>query len=99
MFHNTVKLKNEALKQAQEKTESQAKVVKHFFIKNQDRLFTPWEVWEQAFSEPRPLITSVRRTMTDLTHEWYLEKTETQEVDRYNVPNYCWRYSPQKQLF
>lgn len=90
--YNTTNLKGEHLKEATAKTESQSKRIMKFFSEHPKSMFTPFEVCKYVFNDSCP-VTSCRRSLTDLTNEGLLRKTNTQKIGNYGAFNYTWRLS------
>jgi hypothetical protein len=69
VFHDTVPLPEEQLEKARTKAESQKEKILTIFRSNPNRWFTPYQVQEiyQMVYDENILITSVRRSITDLT--------------------------------
>ena len=90
-FYNTINLKLEDLKRAQVKAKYQKDRIL-LIMETLGGKFTPYEVqiiynnwWPQT-----ALITSIRRSMTNLTKEDKLEKLEVMKEERYGKPNHYW---------
>lgn len=63
-----------------------------FFQTFRDDLFTPDEVWNNAFTDQnRPLLTNVRRSITNLTKAGKLVKTDYMKVGMYGKKCHSWR--------
>ena len=91
-FYNTIFLNGKELKTAHKKTKGQEKLVLNFFRKNYKKMFTPCEVWKYAEKKTKKNIplTSIRRTITDLTTRGLLTKTCFQKIGIYGSKNHCW---------
>ena len=88
-YHNTTRERGRALRQFEEKARSQDSRILRFFQTYLFGEFTPEEVRKHT-SLDCPL-TSVRRSMTNLTKVGRLIKTGRQEESSYGRPAYCWR--------
>ena len=88
-FHNTTDLKEKELINANKRANLQEQKILKFFEASQYNSYTPSEVW-LAFGQQWPL-TSVRRSITNLTNEGYLIKLKEQRVGFYGEKNYCWK--------
>ena len=88
-YYNTTSQKGEQLKVAWKKTESQDnKVMEYFNIHNKA---TPSEVWLHFNRhEGNVPITSIRRSITNLTSYNMLSKTENKKEGIYGRPEYVW---------
>jgi len=96
LFHNTVVLYGDALKQAQQKCIGQNWEVLQVFNEAPDQSFTAWQMYDNIHMKARHgqcepmLITSVRRAITRLTKMGYLEKQFTVQ-ERHKAPNYLFQ--------
>lgn len=90
MYYNTTNLVSMKLKEAILNAETQNEKIKVFFQSKPNELFTPCEVLKCVFDNKIP-ITSVRRSMTNLTNSHVLEKTNAQKIGIYGKVNYCWK--------
>ena len=94
-FFNTTNLTGKALISAIESSNSQdARVIKYFMSHTIGWLlgFSPSQVWSSEFDKA-PL-TSIRRTITNLTNCGYLIKTERQVEGFYGKLEYVWKLAP-----
>ena len=57
--------------------------------------YTPDQIHNKLFGPLTP-ITSVRRSITTLTANGYLRKTEIKKEGRYGKPNYAWILNSQE---
>ena len=95
LFHNTLDLPESELKARQLKAGSQNQIVYAYFYSHPYLAYTPIEVWK--FLINRGLIssctpvTSIRRSMTDLTTLDLLEKTKEKKPGEYGIDNFMWR--------
>lgn len=88
MFHNTSDIHGAELVTAAIKTMKQDDIVMEYFD-DHPGYHSPSQVWKQCLSQA-PL-TSVRRSITDLTSEGKLEKTTHQVKGLFGSPEYCWK--------
>lgn len=88
-FHNTIHLEGEELKQAELNAQSQDGRVYEVFKDGKAR--TAWDVQDQL---PNMLITSIRRSLTNLTVRDFLEKTENMVMGKYKTK--CHQYKLNK---
>jgi hypothetical protein len=96
IFHNSVPLPEEQLPQAREKASYQKGIVLDFFRRRFSMSFTPVNVHEALESDGSLiLLTSVRRSITDLTKEGRLIKCQWSESKpgAYGKLNRVWRYN------
>jgi hypothetical protein len=96
-FHNSVPLEESALPEAREKALHQKEIILDFFRQRFSMSFTPVEVLEffERTADERILITSVRRSISDLTKEGRLIKCQWSESrpGAYGKLNRTWRYT------
>jgi Fe2+ or Zn2+ uptake regulation protein len=90
-FFNTINATGQDLFSANERAVRQEDLVLRIFSEVQ-REMTPFEVDERlrrnGFNYP---ITSVRRSITNLTKSGKLEKTSIKRIGEYGQVNYTWR--------
>jgi hypothetical protein len=93
VFHDTVPLPEEQLGKARETALKQKGIILDFFRQRFSMSFTAYEVFEQL-TECELLLTSVRRSITDLTKEGRLIKCQWSESKpgAYGKLNRTWRY-------
>jgi len=90
MHHNTTNETGEKLQEYRNKAASQESWIASFFELNPGEVFTPWEIQSLVFTRKVP-ITSVRRSMSDLTKVGILTKTEhLKEAGNYGRRSYAW---------
>lgn len=101
-YYNTNNLKGKDLDKAKEKALTQDERIMQYFLSHENALCTPYEVQGYVFGNKAP-VTSVRRSLTNLTKEGKLEKTNLMRNGLYGDPNYCWKLAdnlkPQMDLF
>ena len=100
MFHNSTNLTGRDLQSAQTKARSQSEIILAYFQRLPGLWLTPFEV--QILVLPNAPITSVRRSMTDLTKAGKLRKTGIMAKEKYGALNHKWRLAgkpQQRQLF
>lgn len=89
MYHDTAKA-GEKLHEYRNKAASQESRIASFFELNPGEIFSPWEIQSLVFKTKTP-ITSVRRSMSDLTKVGILTKTEhLKEAGNYGRRSYAW---------
>ena len=89
-YYNTIKLRAGGWEAAAEVAESQNRAILRFFGFSRDGHFTPDQIWAIRFGKKIP-ITSVRRSISDLTRAGYLEKTKHLVMGIYGRPVHLWR--------
>ena len=86
-YHNTTDLKGKDLVAAIEKAESQDRWIYHLFgIYNE---LSPSQAYLK-YPTPTP-ITSIRRSITNLTKNGNLVKTDQKVMGMYGRPEYVWK--------
>lgn len=88
-FFNTIDLHGPELATAQKVASTQEDKVLKVFQEAKYKTFTPAEVHialGQQF-----LLTSVRRSISNLTKKGFLEQTEEMRPGNWNLPNRCWK--------
>lgn len=94
-FYNTNKESGLTLEKSKKKALSQEQRILTFFETeayiHPDRrsCFTPENI--RTILEPMPPLTSIRRALTNLTIEGFLEKTDTMAVGQYGKMIHTWR--------
>lgn len=73
-YYNTNNEAGATLETSKKKAKKQHEKIFYFFVKHEGKSFTPCEILEKLYSKTKTPITSVRRTMTDLTEIGYLIK-------------------------
>ena len=87
-YYNTTRETGRDLKEAEERTSSQDReVLKHFKV---NYISTPSQVWQEMNNI---LLTSVRRSISNLTKEGFLTKTLMKKVGYYGRKEYVWQYN------
>ena len=93
MFYNTTNLNGTDLKKSRGRAESQTEKILRFFLAHPDRAFTPAEVYRAMDGF---LLTSVRRSMSDLTKSGDLIKTDSRALGNFGSANYKWALNQTK---
>ena len=93
IYHDSIPLPEEQLPMARETAAKQKGIVLDFFRQRFGMSFTPMEVHIQIGEAI--LLTSVRRSITDLTKEGRLIKCDYSESKKgaYGTLNRCWKYN------
>ncbi len=90
MHYNTTHESGDKLQEYRNKAASQESRIASFFELNPGEAWTPWEIQSLVFKTKTP-ITSVRRSMSDLTKVGILTKTEhLKEAGNYGRRSYAW---------
>jgi hypothetical protein len=94
IFHDTVPIEEERLPWVRGKAVKQKELILEIFRFNFERNFTPNEVHNNVFAS-HIILTSVRRSITDLTKEGRLNKCQWSESREgmYGKLNRTWRYN------
>lgn len=90
LFHNTIGLLPSEKAQREVKVSRQVDRVLDFFKEHPHSDFTPCEVYLK-FGQQYPL-TSIRRSISDLTKMGELVKTDRMRKGMFNEVNHTWRY-------
>jgi len=88
-YFNTLGEKGEQLEMYQKKATSQDKLILHFFKQTPRINYTPSQVWRMLFKEQVPL-TSVRRSISNLTNEGHLKQCEERREGVYGRSEGTW---------
>lgn len=88
MFYNTTNETNPELKAYREKAMKQDDVIMLFFETAFNPYYTPSEVWQGTL--PNAPLTSIRRSITNLTDDGRLVKTQRKRKGLYGRPEYIW---------
>ena len=94
MFYNTNNLNGADLKKSTGRAESQTEKILRFFLAHPDRAFTPAHVHVALGREI--LLTSIRRSISDLTKNEDLIKTCELSQGLFGSPNYKWTLNQEK---
>ena len=89
-FYNTINAEKDELKQHEAKAETQSARILRMFSGHPERSFTPCEIQEKLWADA-PLLTSVRRSISNLTRDGYLERTNTRRLGAHGAMNYTWQ--------
>jgi hypothetical protein len=90
MFHNTIGLLPSEKLGREKLALTQTEKILRFFHANPDKEFTPCEVW-QAVGYADMLLTSIRRSMSNLVKAGELVKTDNRKIGLYGEWNYTWK--------
>jgi hypothetical protein len=97
MFYNTINLQSDELKQARLKAKSQQEFIKAVFNNHKDLKITPSQMLRVFGNDLLP-ITSVRRALTNLVYENFLEKTSEKVLGIYGKPEHIWKIKESKSI-
>ena len=90
-YHNTNKEKGSVLIKSNTKASRQEMVILNYFRANYNVNLSAEDVLREiSFANPVP-ITSVRRAITNLANEGYLEKTSIMKVGNYGKQIHTWQ--------
>ena len=101
MYYNTTASVQPVVGKYRERAKSQDVRILAAFLENPRSLATPSQVLSWVFNGSVPL-TSVRRSLTDLTNAGELVKTDKQVEGPYGRPEYQWKLAPkydQREMF
>lgn len=89
-FYNTTSESGAALQQYRTKAHTQDDFILELFKKTGMAL-TPSQVWKSLFDTSRVPITSVRRSITNLTKQGLLKNTLKKRAGHFGRPEYEWQ--------
>ena len=90
-YHNTNKLTNDELKEANDKAFTQEEAILDIFEDKEVRL-TPSDVWVIYCRDFKDVpLTSIRRAITNLTHRYKLYKCDDMRKGMYGKMEHCWK--------
>lgn len=90
-YHNSLPIRDAKELEAKEKrARGQEEKIFSYFCEHPNMAFTPSQVWI-SFGQCWPL-TSVRRSITNLTKRGYLKMTGNKRKGYYNELENCWQY-------
>lgn len=92
MYYNTTNETGEDLKKSISQTNKQQIMVLRAFKDSDNDVLTPCQVWYEIGQLTAPL-TSIRRSVTDLTSMGFLVKTPIKRVGIYGKLVHCWKLS------
>ncbi len=94
-FYNTISLCGEDLKKAHADTTKQEEIIEIVFKRHQEAKFSPSDIWVLLTQQLQKnvLLTSVRRSITDLTESKILVKLPEQKMGIYKKPEHLWQYN------
>lgn len=92
MYYDTVPETVDNVLIYSDKAKSQRDRILSFMRHNMGKLYTPADVWNELYQHTNVPITSVRRTMTDLSKEGVLIKCRVKREGIYGRSNSCWSY-------
>lgn len=100
MYYNTSNLTGDDLKKAHSQTAKQEEIIEILFKAQLEGKFSPSDIWKVFTQELQKsvLLTSVRRSITDLTESGKLVKLPEQKMGIYKRPEYLWQYNTGQQV-
>jgi len=90
-YHNTNNESGEGLRKSVDTSKRQNDIILEYFQLCPNDNFTPEEIWKRLFDENTP-ITSIRRSISNLTDEGKLFKTKEQRKGMYGKKIFAWKY-------
>jgi predicted transcriptional regulator len=88
-YYNTTSLSGNELLREVSGARNQDEIILSFFKENPTSELTPFNVL--SLCKMNCPITSIRRSMTNLTNKGFLEKTENKKLGEYGKKNYTWK--------
>lgn len=92
-YFNTTGVTGNLLEDFNQKADSQECLIEGFFKRHGRRAFSPSDVQGEVL--PSAPLTSVRRAMTNLTHQGLLRKLDATKLGRYDRPEHLWTAPPE----
>ena len=89
-YYNTNRESGNTLSDSRLIAKEQQTRILDYFRANEDKSYTPCEVWVDLFRNNTPL-TSIRRAMTNLTTQGFLRKTAEMKEGHYGKQCHTWR--------
>ena len=87
-YYNTVHESGATLRKSKAKADTQSQLILHYFQAYPNFSFTPYEI-SDAF--PDYDLSSIKRSITDLTDSGHLVKSKTLVMERKGKKNHEWR--------
>lgn len=94
-YFNTTNLKGAELKGATEKAKTQKEIILQLFKGSHFKHLSPSGI--MRLTNNKWPITSIRRALTNLTHDRLLIKTTDQNLGMYGRPEHIWKLNEQGQ--
>ena len=88
MYYQTTTLPDNVLAEYNAKNIGQNDLIMEIF-KTSSTALSPSDVFK-VYPDPRPPLTSIRRAITTLTYQGYLQKTEDTKTSIYGRPEHIW---------
>lgn len=95
-FYNTTKESKETVKLFEKKAKTQNDIVLDYFKAHSEISFSPETIWMRCFKDQRVPITSVRRSISNLTKRGLLIKTKEKKLSSFGRPAYKWTFNNNK---
>lgn len=92
-YYDTTLVKPKERQVYAKKNANQDRVIADFFQENHGS-HTPSDVWTKCKAVQNSPLTSVRRSITNLTDRGFLVKLPTQKIGLYGRPEHYWRIAP-----
>jgi len=87
-YYNTTNLTGTELDDSHEKAQRQEYVVLGIFQRHKE--LTASDAWSYYTARKRAPLTSIRRSITNLTTDGHLKKTDRQKIGMYGKPEYIY---------
>ena len=88
-FHNTINLDSQRLKKAVQRSVTQDEKILAIFKNYPTKSLSPIEI--HTYFKGRILLTSVRRSITNMTRDNLLIKTSKKIDGKYGMTNFTWK--------
>lgn len=91
IFYNITEENEKTIKWFAKVTKTQDEKILIFFKTHPSQKYTPEEVFARVFGRTKVPLTSIRRSMTNLTKKDCLVKTCEKKISSYGRPAYMWK--------
>ena len=88
-YYNTTNLTGTELDDSHEKSQRQEYIVLGIFQRHKE--LTASDAWSYYTARKRAPLTSIRRSITNLTTDGHLKKTDRQKIGMYGKPEYIYK--------
>jgi hypothetical protein len=90
-YFNTTKLFGSKISEAVKNASTQDDKIFLFFFENKNKEFSPCQIHKIVFAKSNVPLTSIRRSMTNLTNAGKLIKTSKKVIGVFGKDNYTWK--------
>ena len=90
-YFNTTNLTDPTLSKRRRKADGQDVIIASVFLRCRRSFLTPFDVKAKSKLPKKTPITSIRRSLTTLTKDGLLVKTDRMKEGAFGSPNHCWK--------